>query len=139
MKREAGEFKVTHVVWLVIFLIRLSLDHAMCACLHRRQLNESSDLTKLAVSGSALALAVPMTLNNLAGGVAGGLSGSGALGMGLGALMASFVLMASGHCLGRWASAGDDKKAFVGADPRLCAAFIFFGLATSQILDLSYL
>lgn len=139
MKREAGEFKLTHVVWLVIFLIRLSLDHAMCAYLHRRQLNESSDLTKLAVSGSALALAVPMTLNNLAGGVAGGLSGSGPLGMGLGALMASFVFMASGHCLGRWASAGDDKKAFAGSDPRLCSAFIFFGLATSRILDLTYL
>jgi len=124
---------------LGIFLSRRSLDDVMRACSYRRQLNESSDLAKLAVSGSALALAVPMTLNNLAGGVAGGLSGSGPLGMGLGALVASFVLMASGHCLGRWASAGDDKKALAGTDPRLCAAFIFFGLATSQLLDLSYL
>jgi hypothetical protein len=112
----------------------------MCArvyVLYRRQLNENSDLAKLAVSGSAFALAVPMTLNNLAGGVAGGLSGSGPLGMGLGALAASFVLMASGHCLGRWASEGYDKKSLTGADPRLCAAIIFFGLATSQLLDLT--
>ena len=42
-----------------------------------------------------------MTLNNLAGGVAGRLAGYPAAAMGLGALVASFVLMAAGFALGR--------------------------------------
>lgn len=61
-----------------------------------------------------------MTLNNLAGGVAGGLSGSGPLAMGFGALVASFVLMACGHWLGGWATAGGKKSALAGAEPE-CA------------------
>jgi len=94
-------------------------------------------LASLAASGSALALAVPMTLNNLAGGVAGGLSGSGPLAMGFGALVASFVLMACGHWLGGWAIAGGKKSALAGAEPRVCAAAVFFSLAIAQLLGLS--
>ncbi|KAJ1447970.1 hypothetical protein M885DRAFT_540787 [Pelagophyceae sp. CCMP2097] len=67
--------------------------------------DEPSSLTSLAEKGVAWRLAVPMTLNNLAGGVAGGLTGIGAASMGLGALVASYALMDLGHRAGELGSA----------------------------------
>jgi len=62
---------------------------------------ELSPLAQIAVERSAWMLALPMTLNNLAGGVAGGVIGSGPEFLALATLVASFVFMTVGHFVGR--------------------------------------
>lgn len=52
-------------------------------------------------SSEALRIAVPMTLNNLAGGAAGGAVGIDALTAGVAALMSSFSMMKFGHVIGK--------------------------------------
>ena len=64
--------------------------------------DEESVLAALALEGNAWKLALPMTLNNLAGGVAGGLAGVGALELGIGSFLASYAMMWTGHVLGCW-------------------------------------
>mmetsp|Transcript_84175 Transcript_84175/g.170663 ORF Transcript_84175/g.170663 Transcript_84175/m.170663 type:complete len:232 (+) Transcript_84175:112-807(+) len=83
--------------------------------LHRKekethQPNESKEDASIIITGSeknldmirAMHLAIPMTLNNLAGGVAGGAIGVSPLRAGLYGLIASFLTMALGHWIGRY-------------------------------------
>lgn len=74
-----------------------------------------------------------MTLNNIAGGIAGGLGGLGALPMGFATLIASFSLMAIGHFAG--AALGARKELAERADPRCIAALTFAALGISQLKD----
>ena len=59
-----------------------------------------TNLRALSEISEVLRLALPMTLNNLAGGVAGGAAGLSPLVTALYALVASFVTMAVGHAIG---------------------------------------
>eukprot|EP00747_Dinoflagellata_sp_TGD_P106369 gnl/TRDRNA2_/TRDRNA2_169839_c0_seq3.p1 gnl/TRDRNA2_/TRDRNA2_169839_c0~~gnl/TRDRNA2_/TRDRNA2_169839_c0_seq3.p1 ORF type:complete len:349 (+),score=62.16 gnl/TRDRNA2_/TRDRNA2_169839_c0_seq3:90-1049(+) len=88
---------------------------------------EASTMSGLAAKGLAWKLALPMTLNNLAGGVAGGLSGIGPVTMGAGSLLASFGLMWLGHKSGRMVARHFDS--------RVASAVVFFGLAGTQAYD----
>ena len=102
----------------------------------------ASPLLNLAERGVASALAVPMTLNNLAGGVAGGVLGIGPLLAGSSACVASYIMMASGHFIGThahvllrgtryyWCHEGGSCL-----DVRHISASIFTLLALSQVLD----
>lgn len=90
---------------------------------------EESQLAGLALKGSAWKLALPMTLNNVAGGVAGGLTGFSPLAMGAAAWAASFGLMALGHRTGRL---GKNASAL---DPRLIACAAFATLGFQQLAD----
>lgn len=58
---------------------------------------------------SALLMAIPMTLNNLVGGVAGGVVGITPNMAGICALMASYITMAVGHAVGRQFGSGTNK------------------------------
>lgn len=89
--------------------------------------NEPSSLSSLALKGDAWKLALPMTLNNLAGGVAGGLSGYASFSMGAAAFLASFGLMALGHRTGKL---GANASAL---DPRLAATAAFATLGLQQL------
>lgn len=95
--------------------------------------DEPSPLATLAESGSPWRLAIPMTLNNLAGGVAGGLAGVGPATMGFGAVSASFGLMYIGHCIGKHSASALASSRF---DPRVGAAVAFLGLGCMQFADL---
>lgn len=95
------------------------------------RLDEASPLTNLAEAGVAWRLAVPMTLNNVAGGVAGGLAKVRSVDMFFGALVASFGLMFFGHLFGKYGS-----KLVNSIDPRLVGALAFTFLGTSQLADL---
>ena len=88
---------------------------------------EESPLAKLAAEGVVLRLAVPMTLNNLAGGVAGGVAGVSPYEAALSVLVASTLMMWGGHRAGRVLGAS------VPVDPRVAAGGIFFLLAFAQI------
>ena len=90
---------------------------------------EESPLTKLAAEGVVVRLAVPMTLNNLAGGVAGGVAGVSPFAAALSVLAASTIMMWGGHKLGRWV--GDSMS----VDPRVVAGSIFFLLALAQVIE----
>ena len=91
--------------------------------------SSASPLAKLAADGLAFRLAGPMTLNNLAGGVAGGAVGVSPWAAFVLACIASFVTMFAGHRLGRWAGPALHRH----LDARVLAATIFFGLAGWQI------
>ena len=84
-------------------------------------------MSSLALKGDAWKLALPMTLNNLAGGVAGGLSGYASFSMGAAAFLASFGLMALGHRTGKL---GANASAL---DPRLAATAAFATLGLQQL------
>ena len=88
-------------------------------------LGEESPLAQLAAQGLVARLAVPMTLNNFAGGVAGGVAGVSPLVAAASVLVASFFLMAGGHSVGRYL----DKSLTI--DPRIaaCAIFVLLGIA----------
>jgi len=64
-------------------------------------------------------LALPMTLNNFAGGIAGGLSGASPAALGIGALLASFGLIWAGQVLGSMMAATRHTDTFAqrGAGP----------------------
>ena len=111
--------------------------------------DEESVLAALALEGNAWKLALPMTLNNLAGGVAGGLAGVGPLELATGGFLASFMLMWSGHAIGcyiqRWhrlaavrdadaaeAAKKSQRPSMGWFDARLLGAAVFFGLAYAQ-------
>ena len=76
-------------------------------------------------------LALPMTLNNLAGGVASGVAGVGWYVAGAGALVASYIMMAGGFLLGQLAGPWLQQH----VDPRLIAAAIFAIMALMQLRD----
>lgn len=92
---------------------------------------EPSPMSSFAVKGVAWRIALPMTLNNIAGGFAGGIAQLGPLSMGSTAFIASFALMHSGHKVGSLgARAMTDRL-----DPRCLAALAFFSLGMSQALN----
>ena len=95
-----------------------------------RRGEHASPLTRQAADGMVWRLAVPMTLNNLAGGVASGVVGVGPIVAGGCALAASFVMMASGHCLGRTLGHVVEKC----LDPRLLAVTVFASVALVQLV-----
>ena len=88
-----------------------------------------SELSRAAAEGRAWVVAIPMTLNNLAGGVAGGLSGYSALAMGSAAFAASFSMMQLGFAAGRFGGEVD------WLDPHALAAAAFAVLAVSQLKE----
>lgn len=73
-------------------------------------------------------LALPMTLNNLAGGVAGGAAGIGARVAFLYALVASLVTMAIGHVIGWKLAKSSSARRQAGSSDRV-AAIIYFSLS----------
>ena len=92
----------------------------------------SSPLARSAADGLAWKLALPMTLNNLAGGVASGVAGvSGAFAGGC-ALVASYLMMECGYALGH--RLGSLVEA-TSVDPRVCASAIFVAMALVQARD----
>ena len=80
----------------------------------------------------AVRIGLPMTLNNLAGGAAGGAVGVGAVVFGVLALLASFAMMKIGHTVGR-----SGLGCWVGrrVDARAVSGIIFASLALSQFLS----
>ena len=92
----------------------------------------ASPLLKLAERGVALQLAVPMTLNNLAGGIAGGVVGIGPLLAGTSAFCASFAMMATGFFVGQRL-----HSVLRGSqlDVRLFSCSIFVTLAYGQVSE----
>ena len=80
----------------------------------------------------AVRIGLPMTLNNLAGGAAGGAVGVGAAVSGVLALLASFAMMKIGHTVGR-----SGLGCWVGrrVDARAVSGIIFASLALSQFLS----
>ena len=88
---------------------------------------------------SAWKLATPMTLNNIAGGVAGGLAGTDPLIMLMMAFLASYGLMYFGCLLGSaYASFNSNScgssKSGLGIDPRLASSCIFIALGIFQLI-----
>ena len=80
----------------------------------------------------ALRIAVPMTLNNLAGGVAGGAAGIDPRTAGTLALLASYCMMKLGHVVGEFLMPSLGRH----VDTRVVSGAIFGGLALSQALQL---
>lgn len=79
-----------------------------------------------------LRIALPMTLNNLAGGAAGGASGIDAKTSGLAALVASFCMMKLGHVMGSNLMRSVDKR----KDSTVVSGSIFACLAALQLIQL---
>ena len=80
----------------------------------------------------AVQLAVPMTLNNLAGGIAGGVVGISPWLLGTSAFCASFAMMATGFFVGqRLHSVLHGSQ----LDVRLFSCSIFVTLAYEQVSD----
>jgi hypothetical protein len=90
-----------------------------------------SPLARSAANGLVLKLAVPMTLNNLAGGIATGIAGVSPIIAGGAAFGASFVMMAAGHCLGRTCAHSVERS----VDPRVLSTLVFVTLAFLQLKD----
>lgn len=84
-------------------------------------------LAHTAIHRSPWLLAFPMTLNNLATGVAGGLAGANWVVLGLVTFVVSFSLMHFGHVFGRWSGKG------LPFSPQLAAGIVFIGLAIWQV------
>ena len=93
-----------------------------------RRDERASPLARSASDGLVWKLAVPMTLNNLAGGVASGAVGVSPLLAGGSALGASYVTMYGGHLAGRKLGAVVEDC----VDPRLLAAATFLAVALAQ-------
>lgn len=91
----------------------------------------ASPLARTAAKGLVWKLAVPMTLNNLAGGVASGVVGITPVMAGSFALLASYIMMAVGHFLGT--RLGPCVARFV--DPRVIAIAVFGMVAYAQLGD----
>lgn len=96
-----------------------------------RQGDRSSPLARSASEGLVGKLALPMTLNNLAGGIAGGVVGVAPIAAGGSVFVASYLMMAGGHMLGR--RLGECVERYL--DPRLLAAAIFLIVAIVQAAD----
>ena len=92
-------------------------------------LDENSSLANLAAENALLSLALPMTLNNLAGGLAGGVAGIGPLTAAGLALAASFFMMSAGHLF--FFHLGGS----IPVDPRAAAGSVFVLLALAQVVD----
>ena len=96
-----------------------------------RNCERASPLARSASAGLVWKLALPMTLNNLAGGVASGVVGVAPLIAGTAALFASYVMMAFGFFLGK-------RLGFIveqWIDPRVLAAAVFVSVAVAQLIE----
>ena len=91
----------------------------------------ASPLARGAAAGMAWKLAVPMTLNNLAGGVASGVAGVSGAFAGMCALFASFSMMQGGYVLGRVVGPWVERW----IDPRVVAFSVFGVMAVIQGYD----
>ena len=80
----------------------------------------------------ALRIAIPMTLNNLAGGAAGGAVGINAITSGVLALVASFSMMKLGHVIGKRLKASVGDKISIG----VVSGTIFACLAIIQLAQI---
>lgn len=80
----------------------------------------------------AVRIAVPMTLNNLAGGVAGGAAGVDPKAAGTLALLASFCLMKIGHIIGEYVMPSIGRH----VDTRVISGAIFATLSLAQFAQL---
>lgn len=96
-----------------------------------RRGDAASPLAQSAADGLAFKLAVPMTLNNLAGGVAGGAAGVNAGSAFASVLVASFVLARAGALIGRTVAPWLERW----FEPRVLAAVIFASVALVQMFD----
>ena len=83
----------------------------------------------------AIELAIPMSLNNLAGGVAGGSIGVSAEYSFIIAFVFSYLMMDAGYRLARNTTIGQDMGILRGVDCSLVSGLIFSILASSQVLD----
>lgn len=98
----------------------------------RNQCKNEGPSTMTMGSGSlrdALRIAIPMTLNNLAGGAAGGAVGINAITSGVLALVASFSMMKLGHVIGKRLKASVGDKISIG----VVSGTIFACLAIIQL------
>ena len=93
----------------------------------------TSPLATKAAEGLAWKLALPMTLNNLAGGAAGGAVGIGPAQAFASALFASYLMCTGGSWLGQQVGARLERW----LEPRLVAAAIFAGVAGMQMWDMA--
>jgi dipeptidase/putative Mn2+ efflux pump MntP len=89
--------------------------------------SEESPLVTLAADGVVMRLAVPMTLNNIAGGVAGGVAGVSPLIGSVCVLLAAGLMMAGGQVFGQCCGRA------IPVEPALISACIFGALATYQL------
>mmetsp|Transcript_4544 Transcript_4544/g.10174 ORF Transcript_4544/g.10174 Transcript_4544/m.10174 type:complete len:197 (-) Transcript_4544:48-638(-) len=96
--------------------------------------HEESTLTmgKSASIRDALRIAVPMTLNNLAGGVAGGAAGVDPQTAGTLALLASYCMMKFGHAIGGYLMPSMGRC----IDTRIISGAIFASLSVAQFAQL---
>jgi len=88
----------------------------------------SDKLTDMAGTSNAFVLALPMTLNNLATGLAGGMMGGNIYMIAFLTFVASFSLMYLGYFVGRCTG-----KA-LPMDPRFAVGVVFFGLGLMQLM-----
>jgi len=95
--------------------------------------NEDSNLVQKAKDGAVIGLAVPMTLSNLGGGLAGGASGITPITSGICGFLASFIMMKLGHILGSKLGPALSER----VDTRIVSSMIFGALAISQLIDAS--
>lgn len=113
----------------------LSVDEFIsCREVHSKSAETNSTLSMKSSSASdALRIAVPMTLNNLAGGAAGGAAGIDANTAGVTALLASFVMMKLGHVTGQYL-----KQSLIGKriHTNFISGCIFGCLSAMQLLQL---
>ena len=98
----------------------------------RRRNTESTLTMKSSSISDAVRIAVPMTLNNLAGGAAGGASGIEARTAGIMALVASFCMMKMGHTAGVYLMTSIEMN----IDTRIISGSIFASLGIMQFIQL---
>lgn len=111
----------------LIFLY-LAIDEIISWCSGKSESNLSlkSDNPR-----DAFRLGLPMSLNNLAGGAAGGVAGINAIALGIIAFVASFFMMKCGHLIGSRLSFAIESK----IDSRIVSGIIFAGLASMQFVQ----
>jgi putative Mn2+ efflux pump MntP len=89
---------------------------------------DMSPLAQKALTGVVWRLALPMSLNNLAGGVASGVAGVGPTFAGLAAFLASYIMFRWGHFAGEQLGTRVEEY----CEPRVLSAVIFSVVALLQ-------
>lgn len=101
-------------------------------CFDSKGDKKNSTSTSILDFKSAMQLAIPMTLNNLAGGIAGGTMGVSAEHSSVMAFIFSYFMMDAGYKIARTAS---NLNLLHSLDSNLIAGIIFSILASSQLWD----
>ncbi|KAL3785246.1 hypothetical protein HJC23_002701 [Cyclotella cryptica] len=126
------------ILFAAIIFAYLSADEFTTYWQRREDNNYAGATSTLTMkSGSikdALQIALPMTLNNLAGGAAGGAAGIDAKTAGVMALFASFFMMKIGHVVGSYLMNPVGNK----IDTSIISGSIFLCLAMMQFIQLLY-